>query len=171
MGNKKSNKIVKNNVELNVDIKDAFKKLENKNKISSIESKKAKTVDEITRKWDMNDKIIELFREKIKNDNNLKSKYAIVLMGILIVQLLLLNLWFFLKGREILIFSDKTFNIFITGGIAEIFVLVRLIIKYLFNDNLSQPLNTISENNNIKNYNKKNNNKKNNNIKDTKEQE
>lgn len=171
MGNKKSNKIVKNNVELNVDIKDAFKKLENKNKISSIESKKAKTVDEITRKWDMNDKIIELFREKIKNDNNLKSKYAIVLMGILIVQLLLLNLWFFLKGREILIFSDKTFNIFITGGIAEIFVLVRLIIKYLFNDNLSQPLNTILENNNIKNYNKKNNNKKNNNIKDTKEQE
>ncbi len=171
MKNKNSNRFVKNNVELNVDIQDAFKKLDNKNKISSIESKKAKTVDEITKKWDMNDKIIELFREKIKNDSKLKSKYAIVLMGILIAQLLILNLCFILKGREILTYSDKTFNIFITGGIAEIFVLVRLIVKNLFNDNLSQPLNTILENNNIKNYNKKNNNKKNNNIKDTKEQE
>lgn len=45
-------------------------------------------------------------------------------------------------------YSDTTFNIFITGGIAEIFVLVRIIVKYLFKDNLTNALNIILENNN-----------------------
>ena len=59
-----------------------------------------------------------------------------------------------------LIYSDSTFNIFITGGIAEVFVLVRVIVKYLFKDNLTNALNIILENNNQVKYHKKNNKNK-----------
>lgn len=54
---------------------------------------------------------------------------------------------FILKGCGVLSYSDSTFNIFISGGIAEVFVLVRVIVKYLFKDNLTNALNTILENN------------------------
>ena len=106
----------------------------------------------------MNDKIVDLFKEKIENDNKLKSNYAVILVCVLIFQLIALNVWFVLRGIGILNFTDTTFNIFITGGIAEIYVLVRVIVKYLFKDNLTESLNIILENNNSQN--KLKNNKK-----------
>lgn len=157
-----SKKVVKNNVENNVEnyINDIFKKLNNNQKITTLEkSNKSKTIDEVTKKWNMNDKIVELFKEKIEGDNNLKGRYAKILIWILVVQLFILNIFFFLKGIGILNYTDSTFNIFITGGIAEIFVLVKMIVKYLFNDNLSDSLNIILEKNNNK-FNYKNNNLK-----------
>lgn len=162
MSNIKSSKNVKNNVEYKFDIKDAFNKLENKNIVKSESNQKSKTVDEVGKKWNMNDKIVDLFKEKIENDNKLKSKYASWLIVILVIQLLALNILFILKGKNILNYSDTTFNIFITGGIAEVFLLVRVIVKYLFTDNLSGALKIILENNNkviSKNSNNKLNNK------------
>lgn len=158
-----SKKVVKNNVENNVEnyINDIFKKLNNNQKITTLEkSNKSKTIDEVTKKWNMNDKIVELFKEKIEGDNKLKGRYAKILIWILIVQLFILNIFFFLKGIGILNYTDSTFNIFITGGIAEIFILVKIIVKYLFNDNLYDSLNIILEKNNNK-FNYKNNFKKN----------
>ena len=55
-----------------------------------------------------------------------------------------------MKGREVLNFSDSTFNIFISGGIAEIFVLVKTIVQYLFKDDLSELLKIILKANNYK---------------------
>lgn len=85
-------------------------------------------------------------------------------MTILIVELIALIVIFILKGTGTLNYSDATFNIFVTGGIAEVFVLVRVIVKYLFKDNLTEALKIIiTTNNNRKIYkNRKNNtNKKN----------
>ena len=121
-----------------------------------------KPIDEVSKKWNMNDRILELFADNIERDQNLKEKYAIILIIMLAIQLVALITIFVLKGCSVLVYSDSTFNLFITGGIAEIFVLVRVIAKYLFKDNLTNALNIILENNNsIKRYTKNNNYSKN----------
>ena len=105
----------------------------------------------------MNNKIVDLFTENISKDQELKSTYAVILIGILAVQLIALLIIFILKGCNVLNYSDSTFNIFISGGIAEVFVLVRVIVKYLFKDNLTNSLNIILKNNNQKFKSNKNN--------------
>ena len=128
--------------------------------VSKIEKEPTKQIDELSKKWDMNDKILELFISNIEKDQKLKEKYAIILIIVLAIQLVALIVIFILKGCEVLKYSDSTFNLFITGGIAEVFVLVRLIVKYLFKDNLTNALNIILKNNNyIKNKNHKKNEK------------
>lgn len=156
MSKNKNEKInVKDNVETNVN--KLFDKLDNKKRVYSEIKTKSKPIDEATKKWDMNDKIVDLFKERIEKDNILKVKYAKNLIHILIFQLIALNVLFVMKGLGFLNYSEMSFNIFITGGIAEIYVLVRVIVKYLFKDNLTESLNIILENNNSQkriNYNK-----------------
>lgn len=110
-----------------------------------------KPIDEVSKKWNMNDKILELFAENIVEDQKLKNTYAVILIIILAIQLIALLTIFILRGLRILEYSDSTFNIFVTGGIAEVFILIRVIVNYLFKDNLSNSLNIILENNNNKN--------------------
>lgn len=120
-----------------------------KNEIKNIEDDEdTKPIDEVSKKWNMNEKILELFTDTIQRDQDLKEKYAVILIIILCIQLVALITIFILKGCEVLSYSDSTFNIFISGGIAEVFVLVRVIVKYLFKDNLTSALNTILESNN-----------------------
>ena len=138
-----------------VDIENLFKNLKEKDKLTSSVATKPQNVDEVANKWVLNNKIMELFADKIKDDGELKGKYALALIIILIIQLLLLNIWFVLKGAGVLTLSDSTFNIFITGGLAEIFVLIRLIVKYLFNDNLTELLKLVIRMSNLE-KNKKN---------------
>ncbi len=121
-----------------------------KNEISEAKED-VKPIDEVSKKWNMNDRITNLFADKIESDTKLKGRYAIILIAILIIQLVTLNIFFVLKGCNVLKYADTTFNIFITGGIAEIFVLVRIIVKYLFNDNLTELLKIILKANNASN--------------------
>lgn len=109
----------------------------------------------------MNERVLELFANNIERDQNLKEKYAIILIIILAIQLSSLIAVFIAKGRGILVYSDSTFNIFITGGIAEVFILVRVIVKYLFKDNLTNALNIILKNNNQVKYKRSYKNKNN----------
>lgn len=111
-----------------------------------------KTIDEVSKKWDMNERILNLFSNNIEKDQKLKEKYAIILITILSIQLIALITIFILKGCNVLIYTDSTFNLFITGGIAEVFVLVGVIVRYLFKDNLTKALNIILENNNKVQY-------------------
>lgn len=119
-------------------------------------------VDEVKKKWDMNDKIVELFVDNIGQDQTLRNRYAIILIVILAILLVALITIFVLKGAGVLNYSDTTFNIFVSGGIAEVFLLVRVIVKYLFKDNLTEALKIIiTTNNNKKIYNhRKNKNEK-----------
>ena len=109
---------------------------------------KNNTIDEVSNTWSLNAKVTELFETKIKSDTKLKRRYAMALIILLIVMVIALNVWFVLKGLGILNFSDSTFNIFITGGLAEIFVWVKIIVKYLFDDNLTDLLKLILDRNN-----------------------
>ncbi|MBQ3145843.1 MAG: hypothetical protein IJB90_04700 [Clostridia bacterium] len=132
-----------------------------KDKITEVnKQEETKPIDEVTKRWGMNDKLVELFADKIEQEKDLKYKYAVYLIWILIGQLILLNVWFGLKGFAIVQFSDTTFNIFITGGIAEVFLLVRVIVKYLFKDNLSELLKILVKANNNGNNQKQNKLKK-----------
>lgn len=121
---------------------------------------KEKTIDERTEKWNLNSKITDLFEVKINSDTKLKRRYAMALIILLILTIIALNVWFVLKGLGILNFSDTTFNLFITGGLAEIFVLIKIIVKYLFDDNLTELLKLILDRTNQENK-KSNNYKKN----------
>lgn len=139
-----------------------LKMFDSENEVSNIDSvEETKTIDEISKKWNMNEKILELFADNIERDQKLKEKYAIILIIILGIQLVALITIFVLKGCRVLVYSDSTFNLFITGGIAEVFVLVRVIVKYLFKDSLTNALNIILENNNKIRDNEKNKNNKN----------
>ena len=109
---------------------------------------KQKPINEINRKWDMNDKIVNLFADTIEDDKKIRNTYAIILLIILAIQLIALSVIFILTGANVLHYSDTTLNIYVTAGIAEVFVLTRVIVKYLFTDNISGALNTIIENNN-----------------------
>lgn len=125
-----------------------FSNLDSKDKVKSELDHVSQPIDEVNKKWATNDRITKLYCQRIEDDSKLKKKYANILIGILLVQLLMLNTIFILKGCGKLEYSDTTFNIFITGGLAEVFVLVKIIVSYLFNDNLSEHLNIILKSNN-----------------------
>lgn len=118
------------------------------------EQENTKPIDELSKKWNMNDRIIELFAKNMSKDQILKERYAIILIIILGIQLIALVTIFILKGCNVLKYSDSSFNLFISGGIAEVFILVRVIVKYLFKDNLTDSLNIILKMNNKKYTNK-----------------
>ena len=119
-------------------IKRIFDSKDKVTKINENKDEKIIPINEINKKWDMNDRIVDLFIKNIVTDQNLRQKYAVILIIILSIELIALILIFILKGLNILNYSDSTFNLFITGGIAEVFVLVRVIVKYLFKDNLTK---------------------------------
>lgn len=150
----------KNPAKVTKDIKKEF--IINEKSKKELKPEKSIGLSELDNKWNMNNKILELFSTNIKKDQSLKEKYAIALIIILGIQLVALIAIFVLKGCNILNYSDSTFNIFITGGIAEVFILVRVIVKYLFTDNLTDALKIILESNNkgYLNKNKSNFNKK-----------
>lgn len=144
-------------------VKKIFNNLNKSQRVTNFSKDKSKPVDEKARKWAVNEKVVKLFEDSINNELGLKNKYAVILIIILAIQLVALNVIFILTGLGIFKYSDVSFNLFITGGIAEVFVLVRVIVKHLFNNNLADALNIILDRNNqgnISNY--KNNVKKSN---------
>lgn len=135
---------------------DALIKMFNpKNEMTELSENNTRAMDEIDRKWNMNDKIVDLFASSIEKDKELRGAYATILLVILGVELVALLVIFILAGLGILNYSKVTFNLFVTGGIAEVFVLVRVIVKYLFKDNITNALNIILERNNSNNTYKK----------------
>lgn len=123
-------------------------------KISSTQEEpklnKAQHLSEFDNLWNMNNKIIELFENNIEKDQKLRFVYAIILVVILGLELIALITIFILSGCGVLKYSDTAFNLFITGGIAEVFILVKVIVQYLFKDNLTEALKIIITSNNNK---------------------
>lgn len=154
-----------------IDTKDYIRIMFNKHNEIMEDQNENKPIDELTKKWNMNEKILSLFSTNIEKDQRLKEKYAIILIIILSIQLLALIVIFILNGCGILKYSDSTFNIFVSGGIAEVFILVRVIVKYLFKDNLTNALNIILENNNKVRFRKNNHYSKRKNTKETENKE
>ena len=51
-------------------------------------NEKVKPINEINKKWDMNDRIINLFIDNISTDQNLRQKYAVILIVIFTLELI-----------------------------------------------------------------------------------
>lgn len=76
-----------------------------------------------------------LTSEKVEDsrlDRKLRGQYAYWMIGILIGQLLLLNVVFILSGSNVLSYSDLTIQIFMGATLAEIFGVIVVITRYLF---------------------------------------
>ena len=67
-----------------------------------------------------------------KTDRTLKSTYAIWFIYILIGQLLLMNVIVFLAGLKVLVYEEWVLNLFMSGTLAEVFLIVMVITKNLF---------------------------------------
>ena len=76
-----------------------------------------------------------LIHQEIQNseqDRDLKKMYATRFMWILVVQLVVMNIMFFLVGCKLLTFGDLVLDIYITGTLAQVFGVVLVITKNLF---------------------------------------
>jgi len=108
--------------------------------INELMSKKPQNIDI----WsDINLKITEVAIESSKKEIELKGKYAKHLIWILYGQVFLLNVVFFCTGRGWLKYNDYVFNLYIAGTLLEIFAVVRIIVKNIFNSNLYNMLEII----------------------------
>lgn len=68
-----------------------------------------------------------------KTDTKLKKLYAQWLVGILAIQLVAMNVVFFLVGFNVLKFEDpRHLSLFMGGTLSEVFGVVFVITKYLF---------------------------------------
>jgi len=72
-----------------------------------------------------------------ETDRELRRMYAKWMLGILIGQLLLMNLIFALAGWGTLKFTETTLEIYMGGTLAEVFAIVAIVSKYLFPNNKS----------------------------------
>ncbi|MDR3159948.1 MAG: hypothetical protein LBU11_13310 [Zoogloeaceae bacterium] len=70
--------------------------------------------------------------DDLRADTALKKTYAKWFIGILIGQLLLMNLIFGLVGAGWLRFSDYALHLYMGGTLAEVFGVVLVITRYLF---------------------------------------
>lgn len=107
----------------------------------------AENVDERIERFKLDSEVIHTFTDGIKGDKSLKKGYAITLIVIFIVQLAVFNIVFILCGCGKLSYNTTTLNIYITGGIVEVVALIKIIVSYLFKDNMTESLKSILEKN------------------------
>lgn len=108
---------------------------------------KSENLDERIERFKLDSEVIHTFTDGIKGDRKLKNGYAIILITIFIVQLVVFNGVFILCGCKILRYDATTLNIYITGGIIEVVALIKIIVSYLFKDNMTESLKSILEKN------------------------
>lgn len=125
---------------------DLYTKIKPKSKIK-YEEEQSKSLDEARTRVELDSKAINTFCDVIDKDTKLKKIYAIVLLVMLGLQLIATNVIIIFFGAGILYFSDKVFNLYISGSLIEIIGLVLIIVKYLFKDNITNSLKNILINN------------------------
>ncbi|MBE6146929.1 MAG: hypothetical protein E7168_01185 [Firmicutes bacterium] len=128
-------------------------------KISTIEeinpNHSTVSFDEVQEDLKTQQEIREAFVKNAKTDRTLKIVYGVVLLVLLALQLIGVNVVFVFGGLGKLNYTDNTFNLFIAGSLIEIAVIVRIVVKYLFTDNISKPFDNV-----IKHHHDKKNNQK-----------
>lgn len=65
-------------------------------------------------------------------ERELRQRYAFWWLGILVGQLILMNLVFIMVGQGALVIPQLSLNLFMAGTLAEVFLVIRLIVKFLF---------------------------------------
>ncbi|MGP7732849.1 hypothetical protein ACTZQ0_00955 [Oceanimonas smirnovii] len=99
---------------------------------SQLKAKEADRLDEEYKREEVNGK--KLDNAGKAQDNSLKKTYGLSLLGILAVQLIVMNAVFVLVGLDKLDYKDWALHLYVTGTLAEIFALVLIVTKYLFSN-------------------------------------
>lgn len=123
------NKIM--NQQIDKELSDIFNSLDNSSEVHS-ESFESVSLD-----------FINQLVENAKDDRDLKKQYAFWLLFAFWAQLIIFNLFFMGAGINVYNFDSSTLNLYVTGGIIEIIALIKIIISYLFQDNLTESLKSI----------------------------
>jgi len=76
--------------------------------------------------------ILSTWKEQQDADREMRKGYAIKLIWILAIQLLIINVDFFLIGLDILSYDQWVVNIFVASVFSEMAGMVLIIVKYLF---------------------------------------
>ena len=95
----------------------------------------------------LDSEVIHTFTKGIESDQKIKRIYAFILLGVFIAQVVAFNVFFILVGMNILNFDNSTLNIYIVGAFLEIIFLIKIIVSYLFKDNITIPLSNVLEKN------------------------
>lgn len=138
----KKQKIINSNIE-NTN-KESFENINSQLKI--IFSNNNKKFKEKIEPSSLEDIINNIYNKNANTDRKTKSIYAYVLLGMLCFQTIATTAIFVCKGLNILKYSDSTFNIYISGTMIQIVLLVEIIVKYLFTDNLSAIIKNMLDN-------------------------
>ncbi len=125
------------------DIFDSLKKDE------AVKAEKVKTesLDEAKERLFLDSEVIHTFTNNMKEDQKLKKIYASILLVVFIVQIIVFNVFFVLIGLGIFDFDNSTLNIYIISAILEVIFLIKIIVSYLFKDNITTPLSHVLEKN------------------------
>jgi hypothetical protein len=75
---------------------------------------------------------LKLDNDDKEQDRKLKKHFAYWSIGVLIVQLLIMNFVFYMVGIEKLKFDNYSLHLYMAGTLAEVFGIVFIITKYLF---------------------------------------
>lgn len=119
-------------------------------------SEERQSFDEVQEKLKTHSQVREAFSNNAKTDRILKIIYGIILLILLVLEIVVVNVIFILGGLGILQYSDITFDIFIGGSLIEVVLIVKIVVKYLFTDNITKPLNSMIDHNHEKNVQHKN---------------
>lgn len=125
-------------------LNDFFEKLDgpSENEKNKEISKPYKVIKDAMR---MTNDTAEEFLKHSKMDRWLKIGYGIVLIIMLVGQIIYLNIIFFQVGTGYLEFPESTFNIFITATLIEVIAVIKLVVQYLFHDNIGDTFKSLFE--------------------------
>lgn len=124
-----------------------YDSLNESNAVNSDSSYEGKPLDEVLERLKIDKEVVQTFTDNAKDDRKLKNAYAKWLIKIFVGQLFFFDGVFISVGLRWLNFSETTLNFFTTGAVIEVISLIAIIVRYLFQDNISKSLNSILEHN------------------------
>lgn len=89
--------------------------------------------------------ILGIWSKQHELERDQRGKYADWFKWVLVIQLIAINIAFFLIGRGCLYFDQWTVNIFIVSVFGEIMGIVLIIVKYLFTSTSKEMIELIKE--------------------------
>lgn len=99
--------------------------------------------EKIKNNFELQNKVVNSFCDNISSDIKIKKRYSLCLIIVLAIQFFILDYIFLEVGLKKLEFTDFTLNLFISVGFLELVGLITIIVKYLFNDNITESLRII----------------------------
>jgi len=86
---------------------------------------------------------VEAWKEQQNSDRKMRSRYATWILIVVSVQIILINIAFFMIGAKVLEIEKWVANVFITAVLIEVSSLVLIVVKYLFPEGMKSAVDLI----------------------------